>query len=310
MSVRRLKRYSDHFATFCATSLAFTSVITPSSSLGSLAAEPILNSKSSAAVPAAARSANAVQPPHELGPEEEYGEYLASPSELASVPVNEIVRSMRLNAQALRLGERIFGAYCAACHGTDMKGAPGHQAPDLTDTVWRFSGDDLPSTGHQKYPSDVEWTIRYGIRSGHRYARGVEVGMPAYDPKFRTPRDTKEFGTAAFLTPEEVGDMVEYVLELGGQPRDPVKAQRAAPIFQDNTKGNCFDCHGRRGTGIAAFGSSDLTRPGVYLYGATRGAILESISHGRHGEMPAFEKTLKAQELKAVSVFVFTRARK
>lgn len=252
-----------------------------------------------------AAAASAAQ---EWGPEEEYGEFLAAPAELADLPVNQIAASIRLNGQAQRLGERVFAAHCASCHGEDLKGRPEQHTPDLTDATWRFSGDDLASSGHVKLPSDVEWTVRYGIRSGHPNARGVEVDMLAFDPKHRTAHDTEEFGSAAFLSPAQIKDMVEYVLQLGGQPHDAAMAERAAPLFQDNTKGNCFDCHGRLGRGIATFGSTDLTQPSQYLFGSSREAITESITRGRRGVMPAFEAVLKPEELKAVSVYVFRHA--
>ena len=103
-------------------------------------------------------------------------------------------------------------------------------------------------------------------------------------------------------------DIREWI--ISGQPHDAAKAARAAPLFQDNTKGNCFDCHGRKGSGIATFGSTDLTNPNLYLYGADRAAILESITKGRHGMMTSFGDTLKPEELKAVAVFVFSHAAK
>ena len=244
------------------------------------------------------------------GPENEYGEYLAAPEELANVQVNDIIKSVRMNEQAMRLGEAVYVASCADCHGPDLKGLPDKHTPDLTDNIWRFSGDDLDSVGKIKHPSDVEWTVRYGVRSGHRNARGVEVGMLAFDPQFRSKKDTEDFGSSAFLSPGEISDMVEYVLQIGGQPHDTAMAQRAAPLFQDNTKGNCFDCHGRLGKGIPTFGSTDLTQPHLYLFGSDHAAILESITRGRHGEMPAFDTVLKPEELKAVTIFVFSHATK
>jgi cytochrome c oxidase cbb3-type subunit 3 len=243
-------------------------------------------------------------------PEEEYGEFLARPGDLASVPVNDIVRSLRLNAGAMLLGRKVYARACASCHGDDLKGIPAQHTPDLTDGEWRFSGDDLASGGNVKFPSDVEWTVRYGIRSDHPNARGLEAGMLAYDPKFRTGEDTKEFGDKAFLTPEEIEDVVEYVLKLGGQPADAAGAARGAALFQDGGKGNCFDCHGPDGTGSDPIGSTNLTRRDLYLWGSDRTSIRESIVKGRRGIMPAFEDTLKPDEIKAVSVFVFNHARR
>lgn len=240
--------------------------------------------------------------------EEEYGEYLARPEELATVAVNDIVKSLRLNRAAMELGRTVYDKSCASCHGADLKGIPAQHTPDMTDAEWRFSGDDLVSGGLTKFPSDVEWTVRYGIRSGNPNARGAEVGMLAYDPKYRTEEDTKDFGDAEFLTPTEVDDVVEYVLQLSGQPANRAKASRGKVLFHNNAKGNCFDCHGSDARGIDTFGSTNLTKRNLYLYGSDRESIRESIVKGRHGTMPAFDRALKPEEIKAVSVFVFSNA--
>jgi cytochrome c oxidase cbb3-type subunit 3 len=253
--------------------------------------------------------ASARQPaPHE--PEEEYGEWLARPAELATVPVDRIPRSLRLNGQAMMLGQQVFAQHCAGCHGADLKGLPEQHTPDLTDAEWRFGGDDLPSGGHTKYPSDVEWTVRYGVRSGNPNARAAEVSMLAFDPQYRSKEDTEDFGDRWFINLEEIDDVVEYVLQISGRPFDRAKAARGDVLFHDGAKGNCYDCHDESGAGIETFGSTNLTRPDLYLWGADRGSIRESIIKGRHGVMPAFEGVLKPEELKAVSVYVFSRAAK
>ena len=255
------------------------------------------------AVVAAAGQAGA---PHD--PAEEYGEWFASPNELANVSVNRIARSLRLNRQAMALGKTVYNEHCAGCHGADLKGLPDQHTPDLTDADWRFSGDDLDSGGLKKYPSDVEWTVRYGIRSGHPNARGAEVNMLAYDPQYRTKEDTEDFGDKKYLTDQEIEDVVEYVLQISGQQADKAKAARGDELFHDNTKGNCFDCHDIGGTGIDTFGSTNLTRRNLYLYGSDRASILESIVKGRHGMMPAFDDKLKPEEIKAVSIFIYWSA--
>jgi len=248
------------------------------------------------------------QSPAPPGAEEEYGEFLARPKELASIPANDIAKSIRLNGGAMLLGRKVYDKACAGCRGADLKGSINLHTPDLTDADWRFSGDDLASGGNVKYPSDVEWTVRYGIRSGHPNARGLEADMLAYDPKYRTKEDIKEFGGGRFLSPEEVEDVVEYVLQISGQPADTAKAARGDVLFHDGAKGNCFDCHGVDGTGSDPIGSTDLTQKRLYLWGSDRVSILESINRGRRGVMPAFEGKLKPEEIKAVSVYVLSRA--
>lgn len=42
------------------------------------------------------------------------------------------------NTQALKSGQRLFINYCAACHGSDARGAPGF--PDLADNDWLYGG--------------------------------------------------------------------------------------------------------------------------------------------------------------------------
>jgi cytochrome c oxidase cbb3-type subunit III len=257
-----------------------------------------------------AAAGTVAQQPPATEPEEEYGEFLARPGELGSFAVNDIFKSLRLTAGAMSLGKKVYEKNCAMCHGADLKGIPDQHTPDLTDAEWRFSGDDLASGGNVKFPSDVEWTVRYGIRSDHPNARGLEADMLAYDPKYRTEEDTKEFGSAEFLTPQEIEDVVEYVLQISGQTADAARAARGDVLFQDGAKGNCFDCHGVDGTGYDPIGSTNLTRPELYLWGSDRASILESIVKGRRGVMPAFDGTLKPEEIKAVSVFVFSHARR
>jgi cbb3-type cytochrome c oxidase subunit III len=244
-------------------------------------------------------------------PLEEFGgEFYADLDELAAAPTNDIARSMRLNVTAMAMGQDVYNKNCASCHGPDLKGIPGSSTPDLTDANWRFAGDDLASGGGVKIPSDVEWTVRYGIRSGHKKARGLEADMVAFDPQFRTKEDTQELGSQRFLSDDEIADVVEYVLQISGQNADAAKAARGNTLFHDGTKGNCNDCHGDDGHGELTIGSTNLTQKDLYLYGSDRASIVESINKGRHGVMPAFDGKLSAAEIKAVSVFVFSRAAK
>src|SRR5260370_3790180 len=216
----------------------------------------------------------AAQQPPASEPEEEYGEFLARPGELGSFAVNDIFKSTRRTGGGMWLGKKVYEKNCAMCHGADLKGIPDQHTPDLTDAEWRFSGDDLASGGNVKFPSDVEWTVRYGIRSDHPNARGLEADMLAYDPKHRTEEDTKEFGSAEFLTPQEIEDVVEYVLQISGQTADAVRSARGDVLFHDGSKGNCFDCHGVDGTGSDPIGSTNLTPTDLYLAGSDRASVL------------------------------------
>ena len=252
--------------------------------------------------PDAAEKAAAGAPP------EEYGEFLARPGELATIQTNDIMKSLRLSSTAKTVGMDVYKRACESCHGADLKGLREHGTPDLTDTLWRFAGDDADTGGATIYPSDIEWTVRYGIRSGHENARGSEANMVAFDPQYRLPKDTEEYGSGRFLTDQEIADVVEYVLKIGGQDADAAKAARGDELFHDGTKGNCNDCHEMGGIGNLAIGSTNLTEPKLYLYGSDRSTITESITHGRAGMMPAFNEQLKPEEIKAVAVYIYYRS--
>jgi cytochrome c oxidase cbb3-type subunit 3 len=255
-----------------------------------------------------APAAQAAQPADASPPAEEYGEFLARPAELASVPTNDIMKSLRLSSTAKTLGQEVYDRSCASCHSADLKGGPAHGTPDLTDTDWRFAGDDADTGGATIYPSDIEWTVRYGIRSGHENTRASEANMVAFDPQYRSEQDTREYGPGRFLTDDQIDDVVEYVLKISGQQADEAKAAHGEELFHDGDTGNCFDCHENGGVGNRAIGSTNLTQPHLYLYGSDRASILESIVRGRAGVMPAFEGQLKPEEIKAVSVYLYYRA--
>jgi cbb3-type cytochrome c oxidase subunit III len=240
---------------------------------------------------------------------DEYGEFIAKADELVTTPTNDIVKSIRLNAIAMALGKIVYDKNCASCHGGDLKGSKTAHAPDLTDDDWRFSGDDLPSGGETKLPSDVEWTVRYGVRSGNPYARGVEADMLAFDPQYRNEHDLGDYGRIKTVNEREIDDLAEYVMQLTRQRANRAKAARGKALFLDNAKGNCFDCHTEEATGNPALGSTNLTRKQLFLWGSDKASIVESITKGRRGEMPEFGKALKPEELKAVSVYVFSQAK-
>jgi cytochrome c oxidase cbb3-type subunit III len=241
--------------------------------------------------------------------EMEFLEFAAAPEELATTPVNDIVKSLRLNATAMRLGQEVYAAQCASCHGEELTGTREQHAPNLTDVDWLFSGDDLETGGVVKLPSDVEWTVLYGIRTEHPRTRGLEADMVAYLPEHRNDHDKEAYGNERFLTDQEIDEVAEYVMQISGQTvADQAKADRGRVLFLD--RANCYDCHGDDGTGNPALGSTNLTKPALYLFGSDRQAVVDTIVQGRRGTMPGFEGRLRPEEIKAVSVYVFSRAEK
>jgi cytochrome c oxidase cbb3-type subunit 3 len=99
------------------------------------------------------------------------------------------------DAQAMGIGERLFLNNCAACHGSDGRGAKGF--PNLTDNDWLYG------SSHEI----VKETLSKG-------RTGVMPPM-----------------AAALGTAEDVRNVANYVLSLSGSAHDSVAASLGKPKF-------------------------------------------------------------------------------
>ena len=84
------------------------------------------------------------------------------------------------------------------------------------------------------------------------------------------------------------------------QAQGNINAGRSpAQIFADT----CAVCHGDDAKGKRELGAPNLTDP-IWLYGSDRAAIVEGISNGRGGMMPAWAGRLDDVTIKALAVYV------
>jgi cytochrome c oxidase cbb3-type subunit 3 len=231
----------------------------------------------------------------------------AGVTKLASVATNDIVKNPEMQNIAMIGGKALYAANCSSCHGADLKGVPDQHTPDLTDNEWLYIGDDPDSGGAVHAPADVEKTVLLGIRAMPKVtnlstqqendAKNFVTKNLAVMPAMGSP----QYG----LSDAEIADVAEYVLQLGGQEHNAEMAMRGKGIYDE--KGSCYDCHDPEGIGDPAIGSTNLTKPSLYLYGSTREAILASLKEGRAGLMPSFQGKLKSEEAKAIAVYVFSQ---
>jgi len=111
--------------------------------------------------------------------------------------LNEDLKSLVNNEDALKIGGRLFSTYCTTCHGSDAGGARGY--PNLTDNDWLFGGD----------PETIQTTIMDGRQSA----------MPGWQSVIGT---------------EGVFNVAEYVRSLGGTEVNAIVAQKGKDIYMVN----------------------------------------------------------------------------
>ena len=192
---------------------------------------------------------------------------------LAAAPLAEIEKDPALLALARARGKTVFGDNCAPCHGSGGAGAKGY--PNLNDDDWLWGGS----------LDQIMQTIQFGARSGH--AKTHESAMLA-------------FGKEGVLKNEQIVTVAKHVRSLSGLSAGPGYDKAAgAKIFADN----CTACHGEYAKGNQELGAPDLTDK-IWLYGSDEATLVETISNGRAGVMPAWVGRLDPTTIKALAVYV------
>jgi cytochrome c oxidase cbb3-type subunit 3 len=192
---------------------------------------------------------------------------------LGNASLAEIEKDPALLALARARGKTVFADNCAPCHGSGGAGAKGF--PNLNDDDWLWGGT----------LDQIMQTIQYGARSGD--AKAHEGQMLA-------------FGRDGILKPDQIVTVANYVRSLSGLSTAPgYDAAAGKKIFAEN----CVSCHGENGKGNQEFGAPDLTDH-IWLYGADEATLVETITNGRAGVMPAWSGRLDPVTIKALTVFV------
>lgn len=189
--------------------------------------------------------------------------------------------------QARTDGGPLFAANCAGCHGNDGKGDARLGVPNLADRDWLYGNGKV---------SEIAQTIRYGIRSGDPRAHNL-ADMPAYAHAVPYAREK-----LPSLKPDDVQDLVAFLLRTGGRAADAPAAARGETLFK--TRAGCWDCHGEDARGDNVVGAPDLT-DSIWLFGdGSPGDLFRAIADGHQGVCPAFAGRLTAAEVLQVAVYV------
>ncbi|AOZ51868.1 cytochrome-c oxidase, cbb3-type subunit III [Chromobacterium vaccinii] len=178
------------------------------------------------------------------------------------------MKSVAADPKAQEMGRRLFQTYCVQCHGADARGAKGF--PNLVSHDWIYGGE----------PDTIKTTILNG-RHGQ---------MPAWGAAFGE---------------EKVKDVANYVMSLS-EHKKKFDAERAAR-GKETFAAVCATCHGPDGKGNQQLGAPNLTHPsGSWLYGGTEKAIIETITNGRSGQMPAWKDFLGEGKVHLLAAYVWS----
>ncbi|MEW5056576.1 MAG: cytochrome-c oxidase, cbb3-type subunit III [Cycloclasticus sp.] len=142
--------------------------------------------------------------------------------------------------------------------------------PNLTDNDWLWGGK----------ASDIKQTIMHGRNAT----------MPAW---------------GSVLKPLQIGYVTDYILSLSGREHKATDAIRGKAIFANY----CAACHTADATGNQAMGAPNLADR-VWLYGASRNKIIESITHGRSGKMPPHKTFLGEDKVHVLAAYVYGLSKK
>ena len=178
--------------------------------------------------------------------------------------VKQEVKAVAGDADARRIGQRLFLSYCAQCHGSDAGGSRGF--PSLRDADWLYGGE----------PEAIRTSISEG-RGGLMPPMGAAVGST-----------------------EDVRDVAHYVLKLAGRTNDSLRAYRGKTKFETV----CAACHGAAGKGNPQIGAPNLTDD-VWLHGGSEASIVETITNGRRGTMPAHKEILDGDKIHLLTAYVY-----
>lgn len=169
---------------------------------------------------------------------------------------------LQTDGDLMQTAERIFQRECAACHGKDAFGQAS-LFPNLMDSDWQWGGS----------AEQVEQTLR----------GGRQANMIAWE------------GT---IPAEAIEAVADYVLQMHEAADDGGAGSEAESHPGQTTYATyCVACHGAEGNGNTMLGAPALNDD-IWLYGAERNNVIESIVKGRQGEMPAFGNRLDDAQIR------------
>ena len=137
--------------------------------------------------------------------------------------------------------------------------------PNLRDEEWKWGGT----------PEAIEATI----------TGGRQALMPNWEPA---------------LGKDRVNEVVQYVLSFTNRQTKPELVAAGKQTFETI----CFSCHRITATGNPAIGAPNLTND-LWQYGGSEQTLIQTVSYGRKGMMPAHGEFLGPAKVRLLAAYVY-----
>ncbi|MGB5325904.1 MAG: c-type cytochrome, partial [Pseudomonadales bacterium] len=203
-----------------------------------------------------------------------------------NTPVLELAK----DAQAMRVGKRIFSNNCATCHMIDGAGAKGY--PNLTDDDWLWGSS----------PEQIKATLVNG-RIAAMPAWESVLGMTGLDNMTRYLLSLSQNAAADKQAATETSDSAASSGDTGEEVVD-----RGMLAAKQQYAALCSVCHGAEGEGNIAFGAPRLNDD-IWLYGGSAVEIRHGLANGRNGVMPAQADILSEEKIHLLTAYVYQLSR-
>ena len=176
---------------------------------------------------------------------------------LGAASLADIEKDPALLALARARGKTVFGDNCAPCHGSGARRRQGLSQPERRRLA----------VGRHARPDHADDPVRCALRAIRRPTKARCCVRQGRNPEKGRDRHGRQLCPVAVRAADRQG----------------YDAAAGAKIFADN----CAACHGDAGKGNQELGAPNLTDK-IWLYGSDEATIIETITNGRAGVMPAW----------------------
>jgi mono/diheme cytochrome c family protein len=192
-------------------------------------------------------------------------------------------------------GQQLFTQACGSCHVLSSAGTAGRIGPNLDDAFAQARADGMTEATFRQV---VAGQIKYPIEQTSTGA----PGMPGAEQTLPLCKDVEGDAFCVDDRDEAINAISTYVASVAGTGAPPPPdGQPDGPGAADGKSifsANCASCHT-----LADAAATGAVGPNLDESKPAKALVVDRVTNGQ-GAMPAFEDTLSAEQIEAVSEYV------